>query len=102
MAYRSPYQYETSPRKLIPYYDRKPKKYPKKSTARKATTVKKQKAQAAKKVKENKKQKIKVVLYVLFEALSVVFCLHYLYGEKPHFEIKSACFIIIYVCTYFE
>ena len=38
-----------------------------------------------------------VVLYVLFEALSVVFCLHYLYGEKPHFEIKSACFIIIYV-----
>lgn len=65
MAYRSPYQYETSPRKLIPDYDRKPKKYPKKSTARKATTVKKQKAQAAKKVKENKKQKIKVVLYVL-------------------------------------
>lgn len=62
MAYRSPYQHETSPRKLAPDYGRKSKKYPKKSTAKKSITVKKQ---TAKKTQANKKQHAKVVVYVL-------------------------------------
>ena len=65
MAYRNPYQYETSPRKLVPEYDRKPKKYPKKSTAKKATTKKKQQEQIAKRLKEKRKQQRRSVLYVL-------------------------------------
>lgn len=65
MAYRNAYQYETSPRKLTPEYDRKPKKYPKKSTAKKTTTRKRQQENMAKKVKEKKRKQAKVVAYVL-------------------------------------
>ena len=32
-------------------------------------------------------------LYTLFEAISVVICLHYLYGEKIHFDIITIGFI---------
>ena len=70
MAYRSPYQYETSPRKLMPDYDRKPKKYPKKSTAKKKTASK------SKKVKENKKQQVKAVIYVL-SIFAILFVISY-------------------------
>lgn len=34
-------------------------------------------------------------LFFCFEALSVVFCLHYLYGEEIHFDLPTLCFIII-------
>lgn len=38
---------------------------------------------------------IEVGLYVFFEALAVVFCLHYLYGEKIYFDWISVCFVVI-------
>lgn len=34
-------------------------------------------------------------LSLLFEALAVVFCLHYLYGEKIYFDIKTVGFIVL-------
>ena len=37
---------------------------------------------------------IVVSLGNLFEALSIVFCLHYLYGEKPRFEAVTVGYII--------
>lgn len=33
-------------------------------------------------------------LVFLFEALSIVFCLHYLYGEKPEFELITLGYVI--------
>ena len=74
MAYNRGYQYGTSPRKLAPEYDRKPKKYPKKSTAKKVTTARKKQEQAAQKTKENKKQHAKAVLYVssIFAMLFII------------------------------
>ena len=33
-------------------------------------------------------------LVFLFEALSIVFCLHYLYGEKPRFELITLGYVI--------
>lgn len=63
MAYNSRYQYGTSPRKLVPEYDRKPKKYPKKSTAR--SLKQDTKKQTKTKLKEKKKSQVKTVLYVL-------------------------------------
>ena len=38
---------------------------------------------------------IEVGIYVLFEALSVMFFIHYLYGQKMHFDLISVCFIVI-------
>lgn len=60
MAYNSRYQYETSPRKLQPEYRPIPKKYPKKTTARKINQTKKAKP----KVKRHLKSKAKVMIYV--------------------------------------
>ncbi len=64
MAYNNRYQYETSPRKLQPEYERIQKKYPKKSTARKPSsqTISKQKVKP--KAKKKLKIKAKVMLYV--------------------------------------
>lgn len=59
MAYNR-YQYETSPRKIQPEYERIPKKYPKKSTVRKANVNKKSKIQSKKHIKSQ----VKVMLYV--------------------------------------
>ncbi len=38
---------------------------------------------------------VEVGLYTLFEALSIVFCLHYLYGEKIHFDAITAIYILV-------
>lgn len=35
------------------------------------------------------------ILSLLLEALSIVFCLYYLYGEKVHFKLKTIGYIII-------
>lgn len=35
-------------------------------------------------------------LCVLFEVLSVIFCLHYLYGEKIRFDMVTLCFAVPY------
>lgn len=37
---------------------------------------------------------IEMGLIAFLEALSVVLCLHYLYGEKVYFDIISACFLL--------
>lgn len=37
---------------------------------------------------------VEVCLYALFEAMSIIFCLHYLYGEEFHFDKIS----VYYVC----
>lgn len=75
MAYNnSRYQYETSPRKLQPEYEPKPKKYPKKSTARKAKVEPKQKAKTQAK-KKNKNQ-VKVMAYVMIGFI-VLFAISY-------------------------
>lgn len=58
MAYRNRYQYETSPRKLQPDYERVKKRYPKKSTAKKTKKV----VKLTKKPQEVKKQKNKIRL----------------------------------------
>lgn len=60
MAYNSRYQYETSPRKLQPEYERIPKKYRKKSSTRKVNINKKVKPQAKKHIKNQ----AKVMAYV--------------------------------------
>ncbi len=60
MAYNSRYQYETSPRKLQPEYERIPKKYPKKSTIKKVKVNKKAKKQEKKQIKVQ----AKAMLYV--------------------------------------
>lgn len=57
MAYNRTYQYETSPRKLEPEYERIEKRYPKKSTAAKRTTRKEQ-------AKKNKAVKRKIILTI--------------------------------------
>lgn len=35
-----------------------------------------------------------VSLYVLFEVLSIILCLHYLYGKKVKFDVITICFIL--------
>ena len=74
MAYNSRYQYGTSPRKLAPEYDRKQKKYPKKSTARRLKTETKK--QTKTKLKENKQSQAKTILYVL-TVFSILFVISY-------------------------
>lgn len=74
MAYNNRYQYETSPRKLQPEYEPKPKKYPKKSTARKTklTTNKNVKPQANKHIKN----KAKIMAYVMIGFI-ILFAISY-------------------------
>ena len=72
MAYNSRYQYETSPRKLQPEYERVPKKYPKKSTVRKANVNKKAKVQPKKQIKNQ----AKIMLYVAFGFI-ILFAISY-------------------------
>lgn len=74
MAYNSRYQYETSPRKIQPQYEPKQKKYPKKSTARKAKVTKKQNIKP--KVKRHIKGKVKMVLYVII-GFSILLAISY-------------------------
>lgn len=38
---------------------------------------------------------VEVCLYALFEAMSIIFCLHYLYGEEFHFEKMSVYYLCI-------
>ncbi len=86
MAYNSRYQYETSPRKLQPEYERVPKKYPKKSTVRKAKVNKKAKVQPKKQIKNQ----AKIMLYVAFGFI-ILFAISYrnsVINEKFS-EIKS-------------
>lgn len=66
MAYNRVYQYETSPRKLEPEYERPQKKYPKKSTARKMT--RQEEAQKKKKLQK----KIIIYIAICFSALFVI------------------------------
>ncbi len=66
MAYNRVYQYETSPRKLEPEYERPQKKYPKKSTARKIS-----KHEEAKKKKKLQKRIIAYIA-ICFSALFVI------------------------------
>lgn len=37
---------------------------------------------------------VTVSLYALFEAVSIVFCIHYLYGEKPRLDLFTFCYLI--------
>lgn len=57
MAYNRTYQYETSPRKLEPEYERIEKRYPKKSTAAKRSTRREQ-------AKKNKAIKRKIIFSI--------------------------------------
>ncbi len=73
MAYNNRYQYETSPRKLQPEYEPRPKKYPKKSTARKMQVPnKKVKPQS----KKHLKSKAKVMAYVMIGFI-ILFAISY-------------------------
>lgn len=74
MAYRNTYQYETSPRKLQPEYERIKKKYPKKSTAKKASKVTKinRKPQEIKR----QKNKVRVVTYIAI-GFAILFAISY-------------------------
>ena len=74
MAYNSRYQYGTSPRKLVPEYDKKPKKYPKKSTSRRLKTDTKK--QTKTKLKEHKQSQAKTILYVL-TVFGILFIISY-------------------------
>lgn len=40
-------------------------------------------------------ENIMSVLFFMFEALAVVYCLHYLYGKVPRLDIKTAIFLVI-------
>lgn len=73
MAYNNRYQYETSPRKLQPEYRPVKKKYPKKSTAKKAVQPKKV---AKKQVKKQANSQIKVMAYVAI-GFSILFAISY-------------------------
>lgn len=81
---RAGYQYETSPRKLEPEYRPQPKKYPKKSTA------KKQKQQP-KVDKAMRTQKLRAIAYVaiLFAVLFAISYRNTVITEK-YSQIKSA------------
>lgn len=35
-----------------------------------------------------------ISIYELFEILSIIFCIHYLYGEKPQFDKLTVCYFI--------
>jgi len=62
MAYNSRYQYETSPRKLQPEFEPKPKQYQKKKNTKKIKT--KVKARPKVRLKKHVKNKATVMLYV--------------------------------------
>ncbi len=74
MAYKQVgYQYETSPRKLKPEYERKKKPYyPKK----KSTTLKTKEQKATKPNVKKKNQKVKIFLYILI-GFSILFAISY-------------------------
>lgn len=74
MAYNSRYQYETSPRKLQPEYEPRPKKYPKKSTARKAQVTPNKRAKQQ--PKKQLKSKVKVMAYVMIGFI-ILFAISY-------------------------
>ena len=57
------YQYETSPKKLEPYYERKPKKYPKKTTAK--VTSKKKNEDKKHVSHEDVMNKVKAITYIV-------------------------------------
>ena len=76
MAYNTRYQYETSPRKLQPEYEPIPKKYPKKSTARKSKVTTKAKPKVQAHVKKQEESKAKVILYVAIGFI-VLFAISY-------------------------
>lgn len=73
MAYNNRYQYETSPRKLQPEYRPVKKRYPKKSTAKKAVQPKKV---AKKQVKKQANSQIKVMAYVAI-GFMILFAISY-------------------------
>lgn len=73
MAYNSRYQYETSPRKLQPEYRPVKKKYPKKSTAKKAVAPKKASKTQVKKQANNQ---LKVIGYVVIGFI-ILFAISY-------------------------
>lgn len=64
--YNSRYEYETSPRKLEPYYAPKKKKI----------DIKEQKIKSAKKLKEERKLKRKIMLYLII-AFTILFAITY-------------------------
>ena len=70
MPYR--YQYDTSPKKLKPEYRRKNKEYPKKSTAYREKTSKKEKTEEIQDIKK----KAKIIFYVL-ATFAIVFTISY-------------------------
>ena len=35
-----------------------------------------------------------ISIYELFEILSIIFCIHYLYGEKPKFDVLTVCYFL--------
>lgn len=35
-----------------------------------------------------------ITIYELFEILSIIFCIHYLYGEKPKFDVLTVCYFL--------
>lgn len=70
MPYR--YQYDTSPKKLKPEYRRKNKEYPKKTTAYREKTSKKEKTEEIQDIKK----KAKIIFYVL-ATFAIVFTISY-------------------------
>lgn len=76
MAYPSRYQYETSPRKLQPEYEPAKKRYPKKSTAKKAKVVSKKQVKPKAKTKGKIKSQVKIMGCVLI-GFSLLFAISY-------------------------
>ena len=90
MAYNgsSRYQYETSPRKIKPEYEQIKKKYPKKSTARKATI--KQNTKNKTKAKTDTISKARIILYVAVGFITL-FAISYRYSmiDKTYSNLQS-------------
>ncbi|MCI8396146.1 MAG: hypothetical protein HFJ52_00065 [Clostridia bacterium] len=85
MAYNSRYyQYETSPRKLEPEYERPKRTYPKKSTAKTQRTTRKEQA------KKVKKMQRKAILYIAICFISL-FVISYRYSviDNTYAKLKD-------------
>lgn len=72
MAYNRTYQYETSPRKLEPEYEKPRMKQPKKSTARKMTKQEE--------MKKKRKLQRRIILYIVI-CFSGLFIISYRYSK---------------------
>ena len=91
MAYNR-YQYGTSPRKLQPEYEPQVKRYPKKSTAKKAKVETKKRVKTRQKEKRKVKPEAKMMLYVAIGfmiLLAIRTKIKFIYSSKRKRTIRS-------------